>query len=380
MRKSILAGLLALCMLGTAAAAETISFSGTVEPKETVQVYAPIGGVVEEVNVRAGESVTADTVIARIKTTKVYAAEDGTITAVYGQPGDDAEAVAATYGAVMYLEGETRYTISASTSRAYEAKENYMIHSGEEVYLVSRNHTTNKGTGRVTAVDGSSYTVMVTEGDFFVGDSITVSRSSDYATTANIGRGTLSRVSPTAVTGTGSIVSFAVKAGDTVRRGQLLFETAEGSYDGLEMTGTEIKAGTDGVIASLSVEEGGTIAKDGLAAQIYPKDDVWVTAEVTETDLMQIAVGQQVKVELDWNQDTGASYEGTVEMISALGTVGEESTTFPVYISFKPDENTRFSMTALVTTLEKNGETEIQAADEELEITEETEAPRTDRP
>ena len=345
-----------------------------------MQVYAPIGGVVEEVNVRAGESVTADTVIARIKTTKVYAAEDGTITAVYGQPGDDAEAVAAAYGAVMYLEGETRYTISASTSRAYEAKENYMIHSGEEVYLVSRNHTTNKGTGRVTAVDGSSYTVMVTEGDFFVGDSITVSRSSDYATTANIGRGTLSRVSPTAVTGTGSIVSFAVKAGDTVRRGQLLFETAEGSYDGLEMTGTEIKAGTDGVIASLSVEEGGTIAKDGLAAQIYPKDDVWVTAEVTETDLMQIAVGQQVKVELDWNQDTGASYEGTVEMISALGTVGEESTTFPVYISFKPDENTRFSMTALVTTLEKNGETEIQAADEELEITEETEAPRTDRP
>ena len=150
---------------------------------------------------------------------------------------------------------------------------------------------------------------------------------------------------------------YAVRAGEKVKRGQLLFETVEGGFDGLEMTGTEILAGVDGTVASLNVEQGGSVTKDSVAAVIYPRDAVWVAAEVAETDLNDLQVGQKVKVELDWNQDQGISYEGQVEMISHLGTVGEESTTFPVYISFQPDENTRFGMTALVSTLEEEGKT-----------------------
>ena len=361
MKKTGLALVLAICMIAAAGLADTISFSGTVEPSTTAQVYAPVGGTIEEVPVKEGQTVTADTVIAKIKTTKVYAAEDGTITATYGEPGDDAESVAEKYGAVMYLEGAYTLQIEASTSKAYEAKENYIVHSGETVYLVSRNHTTNKGVGMITAVDGSSFTVLVTEGEFIMGDSIDIMRDEAYTLVSRVGRGNISRISPTAVTGTGSIVSYAVKAGAAVKRGDLLFETVEGSYDALVMTGTEIRAGTDGVIASLNVEQGGAVSKDSVVASIYPKDAVWVSAEVAETDLTQIQEGQKVKVELDWNQDLGVSYEGTIEMISALGTVGEESTTYPVYVSFLPDENTRYSMTALVTTLE--GEAEEQTAD-----------------
>ena len=145
----------------------------------------------------------------------------------------------------------------------------------------------------------------------------------------------------------------------------------------------------DGVIASLSVELGNTVAKDGAVAAIYPKNAVRVEANVTEADLKELSVGQKVKVELDWNQDQGVSYEGTVEMISYLGTVGEESTTFPVYISFVPDENTRYSMTALITTLEdgEKDDAEAEAPAEEgekAEATEETEIPenagRRERP
>ncbi len=148
--KKLLACLMALCLMTGAALADTISFSGTVEARTTKEVYAPVGGVAEEVLVKAGQTVTADTAIARIRTTKVYATEDGTVTAVYGQPGDDAETVAATYGAVMYLEGKAIFTITANTSKAYdEDKENYLVHSGETVYIASRNHNMNKGRQRL---------------------------------------------------------------------------------------------------------------------------------------------------------------------------------------------------------------------------------------
>ena len=363
MKKTCLILTTVLCLLASAALGETISFNGTVEPAGSVLVYAPVGGVVEEMPVEAGQKVTADTVIAKIRTTRVYAPEDGTVTAVYGQPGDSAEAVAEKYGAVMYLEGTSRYSIAASTSRAYEIKENYIVHSGEKVYVMARNRNTYKGTGVITAVDGSSYTVLVTSGDFYVGDSMDILRDEDYGQTSRIGRGNIERISPTAVTGTGSIVSYAVKAGETVKRGQLLFETVEGSFDGLEMTGTEIRAGTDGVLASLKAEKGASVAKDSLLAEIYPKNAVRVVANVPEADLKELSVGQKVKVELDWNQDQGVSYDGIVEMISALGTVGEESTTYPVYVKFTPDEDTRYSMTAMVSTLEKEAAPEAGAED-----------------
>ncbi len=354
--KKLLACMLILCLGAGTAMADSISFSGTVEARDTKEIYAPVGGVIESVPVRTGQTITADTVIARIRTTKVYATEDGTVTAVYGQPGDDAETVAGTYGAVMYIEGEAIFTIEATTKKAYEAKENYLIHSGETVYLASRNHNQNKGPGLITSVDDEGFTVRVTEGMYYVGDSIDIYRSEAYSNASRIGRGSIARVAPTAVTGTGSIVSFAVKAGDHVSRGQLLFETVEGTYDGLEMSGTEILAGVDGTLAILNVEQGASVTKDSVVAVIYPRDAVWVVADVAETDLKDLQVGQKVKVELDWNQDQGISYEGTVEMISHLGTVGEESTTYPVYISFTPDDNTRFSMTALVSTLETEAE------------------------
>ena len=152
MKKTLVALVLALCLTAGIACADAISLSGKVETGDTVQVYSPAGGTVEKVYVRAGQAVTADTVIAEIRTNKVYASQDGTVTAVYGQTGDNAESVAAAYGAVMFLEGETVYTLTTSTSKGYAAIENYLVHSGEQVFLVSRNHTLNKGTGVITSV------------------------------------------------------------------------------------------------------------------------------------------------------------------------------------------------------------------------------------
>ena len=363
MKKTGLALLLAICMLG-AAAAETISFSGTVEASETAQVYGTAGLTVETVPVRVGQAVTADTVIATLKTTKVYAPEDGTVSAVFAEAGDRADAVTERYGGIVYLESPYTLMVSTTTNKAYEEKENYIVHPGETVYVVSRSHNSTRGKGIITTVEGSSYTVLITEGEFLVGDSVNICRGSNYSLMTSLGRGNISRVSPTAVTGSGYIVSCAVQAGDKVTRGQLLFETVTGDFGSPEEVSTEIRAGTDGVISILNVCAGGSLEKAGVIAEIYPKNAVQVTAEVSETDLKELSVGQKVKVELDWNQDLGVSYEGTVEMISCLGTAGEESTTFPVYVSFLPDDNTRYGMTALVTTLESGEEAEDENAEE----------------
>ena len=105
MKKTGLALLLAICMLG-AAAAETISFSGTVEASETAQVYGTAGLTVETVPVRVGQAVTADTVIATLKTTKVYAPEDGTVIFCGERPG---------YGTVVEIKHENGFVSRLSS-------------------------------------------------------------------------------------------------------------------------------------------------------------------------------------------------------------------------------------------------------------------------
>ena len=77
-------------------------------------------------------------------------------------------------------------------------------------------HLNIPGFQREMCIRDRDYTVDVRSGEFLVGETVSIFRG-DSATSANrIGRGELTRKSPTAVTGTGSIVSFAVADGDSV--------------------------------------------------------------------------------------------------------------------------------------------------------------------
>ncbi len=344
-----------MLMMQSAALADTISFSGTVAASETHEVYAPIGGTVASVEVEVGQQVNAGDVLATLKTEKVYATEAGTVTGVFGQIGDSAETVAEKYGAVMYIEGESVYSISASTSNAYNATENKFVHVGEEVYLVCYSDSKHTGSGVITAVSGTDYTVKVMSGEFEIGESVNIYRGTTAKSANRIGRGELSRVNPTAVTGSGSIVSYAVSNGDTVERGDLLFETLSGEFDGLYMSGNQIVTDVAGTVAELSLTQGGKVEKNSVAAVLYPSGEMCVEAEVEESNLSMISVGDPVSIELIWNQDDEVTYNGTITMISALATTsaGEsDSVTYTVYADFTPDANTRYGMSAVVNTLE----------------------------
>lgn len=368
-------------LLTPCALADTITFTGTVTASETYEVYAPIGGTVEKVEGEVGQRVKQDEVIVRLSTTKVYAEEAGTVTGVFGQPGDNAETVAEKYGAVMYIEGESVYSIAASTNNAYNTTATKFVHVGEEVYLSCYSDGKHTGTGVITAIEGTDYTVRVTSGEFLVGETVNVYRGESAVSTKRIGRGTLNRTSPTAVTGSGSIVAFAVSSGDTVERGDLLFETLDGSFDGLYMSGSDITAGVNGTISQIDAQQGGKIEKDSVIAVVYPEGSMRVEAQIEEANLASIAVGDPVSIELVWNQDEEISYSGTITMISAISDSAEEdakssegetddTVTYTVYIDFTPDENTRYGMSAVVNTLDTKDTKGFEESEVEEEVSE----------
>ena len=141
----LLISLLLALSLACTAMADNLVLDGTVTNDQTAQVYAPIGGTVDQVLVSVGDTVNPDTPIAVLRTTKVYASESGTVTGIFGQPGDNAETITSRYGAVMYLEGESTFTVSASTANAYNSTETKFVHVGEKVYLQGRTSSSRSG-------------------------------------------------------------------------------------------------------------------------------------------------------------------------------------------------------------------------------------------
>ena len=351
-------------LLAPCALADGITFTGTVVASETHEVYAPIGGAVETVASEAGQRVAAGDVLVQLSTTKVYAEEDGTVTGVFAEPGDNAETVREKYGAVMYIEGGSVYSIAASTENAYNSTATKFVHVGEEVYLACYSDGSHTGTGVITSIEGTDYTVRVTSGEFLIGETVNIYRGQSAVSTSRIGRGTLNRTSPTAVSGSGSVVSIAVSSGDSVKKGDLLFETLDGSFDGLYMSGSAIAAGVDGTVSQLNAQQGSPVQKGDVVAVIWPRNAMRVEAQVAESNLSAIAVGDPVSIELVWNQDEEVTYAGTIAMISAIadtaagGGEGDGSVTYTVYIDFTPDENTRYGMSAVVTTLDGPNEAE----------------------
>lgn len=233
-KTAALAAFALAAMIPIGALGETV-FAGEVTASNTQVIAAPFGGMVEKVSVRVGDSVKIGDPIAVVETTKVYAETDGTVSGVFASEGDSADGIKTRYGGLVYIEPINRYTLSCSTEKAYNSSENRYIHIGESIYLKCTKDGSHQGRGIVTAIDEkdeSKYTVEVTGGEFYMGETVDIYRNSEYETASRIGRGTVGRTQAVAVNGTGSVLRIHVKPGDTVERGELLFETVTGTLDG----------------------------------------------------------------------------------------------------------------------------------------------------
>ncbi len=340
---------LILCLTAVPAlAAGEVSFEGTVASDTSVRVTSPIGGTVDEVNLLAGQRVTEGDVLLSLAGTKVYAAQSGTVTGVFAAAGDDLDTVASRYGAALYIEPEYGFTVSATTDKAYDSAAARLVHIGETVYLTGTASSKLRGNGVVTAVNGTSYTIEIHEGEFELSESVRVYREETVASTSRLGAGSVARVNPVAVTATGSVLKMYVKNGDAVQAGDVLFETLDGTWDGLYAAGTDVTATVSGIVESVSASAGSSVKKGDTLAVIHPYGSLYVSFSVPETDLGSVKEGDAVELEFVWKDDETARVPATITWLSYMSDASSGETAYEARAAFTPDADTRLGMNVIV--------------------------------
>ncbi len=339
--KKTLIWLLLLCLVLPAALAENISFSGTVVPRETVVVYVHSSALVDDVPVKPGDAVGAGDTLATLRTDAVYAPVDGTVAAICGKPGDDAADVATRWGSVIALEEAVTFTVSADNTKAYDDLAAQNVTLGEAVWVQSRSDERRTGQGVIASIDNTAYTIRGTSGTFAPGESVSVHRAADFSEESCLGRGTVARVNPTAISGEGTIVSVEVTAGQQVSRGDLLFRTLPGSGDSDVLT-----APISGVVAQVNLVQGSAAEENSAAFVLYPEDAMRIEAAIPEADLAYLCEGDRVSIAFLWNEDFSAPVAGEVLTISALP---DENGAYTAAIAFSADETVRYGMSVTIT-------------------------------
>ena len=337
------------------ASAETV-LAGQVTAQTTQVIAAPYGGLVENVRVRVGDMIHIGDPIATLETTKVYAQTEGTVSGVFANEGDNAKGIEQRYGALVYIEPINRFTLACSMEKAYNSSENRYLHIGEKVYLRCTKDRSHQGWGVLTAIDAedeNNFTVEVTGGAFYMGETVNIYRDSAYNGKSCIGRGTVGRTQTVAITGEGSVLRMHVRPGDTVERGELLFETVSGTLDGLYAPDKQVVSDAAGVIATVDAGNGATVEKDAKIATIYPNNAMQIKMVISEADLMDVTVGGKAEIEFNWDADSGKRFEGTISSISYLSEkqsdgAASQSAQYVAYVDFTPDETVRIGMTVIV--------------------------------
>ncbi|NLI20545.1 MAG: HlyD family efflux transporter periplasmic adaptor subunit [Clostridiales bacterium] len=356
--KKMAALLLALTLTlgGFTAAAQAeqsaAGYTGKVAFRETMTLTAPFGGVVQDFALRAGDAVAAGETLFTLSTTKVYAALDGTVRGLMAQPGDEAQAVADRYGALLYLEPKERFTVAANTNNAYKSDTNdnlnRYLNQGDVVYLRSSSDNDRTGVGVITAVDGRSFDVEVQSGNLIVEDTVSIYRDVEYSSSQRIASyAKVQHAAATPVTAEGSILRVLVTQGQTVRRGDLLLETVQGTLEGLTPVGDQVTSPVDGVLVSVSAKAGESVAQDGVLATLAAVDALWVEFNLDESDLDTVHAGDRVQVIQDALPDR-AALEGTVLSVSSVNEAESGDAKYTAYVELDSVQGLRQGMNVSV--------------------------------
>lgn len=345
MKKQIAMIAMMASLVTTTAFAEGVKIDGSIKSAETKTILAPYSGVVDNYAVTAGDAVSMGDALFALRTEQIYADFDGTVTAVFAQPGDSAASVEERYGALAYIEQDVLYRAECTTTGGDSDNENKMIHVGEKVYIRSTSNNDRVGEARVIGVEGKSYTLEVTsQTDMRMSENIKVYRSANHANSSCIGTGKLSRVDPQGVTATGYVLAAYVEDGQHVSRGDVLFDVVPDVLDGMVGGDGHVYMPEDGVLLSVSAVSGEQAAKDAVLATYCPKDTMRLVCSVDEQDLSELAVGDVMQVTLDAYEDK--PLRGTIAKIASASGDDGTSTSFDVTIELEANDLIRIGMSA----------------------------------
>ena len=335
----------------------TVSGSGTLECEDVEDLAVPSPVKIEKLYVEQGDTVTKGTLLAGVNSSTVLttlssvqdslddldkqlrsassdsvsssikAGVTGRVKAVYAEKGDSVADVMYEHGslALLSLDGYLALDIDAGS-----------LTQGETVTVTTSDGKTWGGT--VDTVTASTATVLLTDDGPLLGD------------TAKVGtqEGQLYIHAPLKITGYAGTVSyvsakenakvysntelFGLKdTSDSAKYDQLLEQRAD--YEELYQKLVKLYkdggfvADQDGTIETLVNLDDLTVGTDALTDTVFatldPGKTMSVTISVDETDILSLAVGQEVDLTVESAGDD--TYTGTVAEIDTTGTGGAYS-------------------------------------------------------
>ncbi len=350
---------------------ETVYGTGTTAARNQTNVLAGADGTLTDLRVSVGDEVKAGDILAVLtnadlddeitdlefdlwelddtildtstgsKVTAVEAPAAGRVMAVYAGVGDDALAVFRRKGALAVISTDGRMKVELSGVDAGVALNDKLVVAGENF--------TAEGTVVDLTRQGTSLTLTIQDDSLPMGETVSVATADGVA----LGTGTLAVNKPMAVSSYGgTIESVRTEVGKTVKRGDTLFkltdspitlklenlrlqrETASKSLEDAKERRENliVLAPCDGTIATLDVSEGDEIASGALMCSILEGEDMNLTIAVDELDVVEVAVGQKVKITVDALSD--AEMDGEVYKIAPVGSNSGGVTTYDVELTF----------------------------------------------
>lgn len=307
MFKKLTALALAL-LLGATALAEV--YEGTTAATGTVSVVSEASGTLASVEAQVGARVACGDVLMQLSGTPAFASQDGTVSLVTAWEGDAVD------GEVLQIAPLERYQIYCTVDKAYQSAESTLVHSGETVYVKCTSDGSHRAVGVVTLIEGEEYRVLTLGGALYVGETVYLYRDSDFTAAQRVGIGTVVSSDTESYSGSGTLTRLCVDAGDTVERGQLLYEVGGGA----------VAAPVSGIVTAVNVQTGDAVEDGQVVAEIAPDDAVCVEISVDESEAARIAVGDAAQIHFaDDAEDV--TWPGVVADISRLAEFGAYTVT-----------------------------------------------------
>ena len=352
---------------------ETVYGSGTTSARNQTNVLAEAEGTLTDLRVSGGDEVKAGDILAVLtnadlddtitdaefslwelddtildtsagsKVTTIEAPAAGRVMAIYAEAGDDALAVFRREGALAIISTDGRMKVELDDVDTASG-----VSLGEKLIVTGETFIA-EGTVIDLTRQGTCLTLTIQDDSLPMGETVTVTRQNGTV----LGTSTLEVNKPMAVSSYGgTIESVRVKVGDTVKRADTLFKLTdspltlkienlrlqrEAAAKSLEEAKAQrenliVVAPCDGTIASLNVSEGDEINSGALLCSILEGEDMNLTIAVDELDVVEVEVGQKVKITVDALSD--AEMDGEVYKIAPVGSNSGGVTTYDVELTF----------------------------------------------
>ncbi len=329
MMKKIISTVLVLLMICVPALAEV--FTGTTVARSTMNITAQAGGIIDELYVQPGSIVKEGEVIARLRTTKVFAKQNGTVARIQAKEDKEIQ------GTVLEITPVSRYTIHCTSDSAYDSISSNLVHCGETLFMKCTTNGTHQGSGRVYSIDGSTYMVEATGGEFYIGETVYLYRDAEYAYKHLVGTGTVVSSATESYESEGRITAIHVSEGEYVEKGELLYEVIDGES-------TEIVAPADGIITACDADCGAVVEDAQIIANLVSFDEICVAVHVEEEQIGQISAGVSAALTYSCYGEERL-IPGTVIETSNMAQNGS----YTVYVE-PEEESTRIGLTVEVRT------------------------------